>query len=310
MKKAIFASLFLIGFTTTNLHAELIGEWTFDNQNLKDSSNFRAAGTHDGQGSASRIKYVKRGGRYGVQFINQGGRTGYIQIKNSSNRIYGSQSGSIGNKVNATYQDTFDDHIFGSNGTKQMSVSFLAKGIPGGWNPFISKKGDGDNEGNKGWQVRPAGDGNRAGNSTYTYTIRNNGVDSDPRSQKAENKISNFDRDAWHHYAFVWDGKAQTISIYVDGQRLLHKTGYNITNFNMAKGNYLTFGGRDINNNMGNSTTENMSMDQIRIYSHAINQAKINSLKAELNAPEPCTIGLLALGGTALLARRRRRKNA
>ena len=47
--------------------------------------------------------------------------------------------------LDAGYAPTFDDVI-----AHQFSVSFWAKGMPGTWNPFVSKRG----EEAIGWQVR------------------------------------------------------------------------------------------------------------------------------------------------------------
>ena len=85
---------------------------------------------------------------------------------------------------------------------RQFSVSFWAKGIPGTWNPFISKRG----EDTIGWQVR------RGSGITEAFTIR--GSSSSNTDGVGSREIND---GVWHHFAAVWDGYTGTRKCYVDG---------------------------------------------------------------------------------------------
>ena len=301
MKRTLFASLFLLGFATTNLHAEIIGEWTFDNQNGTNTSGHARAGDHEAT-AIGNVKYVKRGNGYCADLRDP--NTSFI-VQGTTDRA----NGSAGGGPASVYHKTFDDDIFSSSGTRKFSISLLAKGFPGKWCPFVAKKG----EAGWGWQFRAEGatDGS---NSYLTTTIRNSNAGTkadpkppeDPKSQRLEDAIPGFDKDAWHHYATVWDGSKQTLDIFVDGVNVLSLTNYN-PKVKISRGEFLTFGARDHDKTPLNGEAAVM-LDQIRIYNHALNSSELATLRSEL--PEPCTMGLLALGGTALLARRRKRKNA
>ena len=308
--QTIFAGLLVLTVSAT-AKADLIGEWTFDKQNLSESSGYTGTGTstHDGEGFGS-VGYAKRGNGYALDLT---AANSYVRIKNSAKKNNGSADGGD----NPNYRDTFGGHIFGSGGTNKMSVSFLAKGMPGGWRPFISKYGErkdtnpnigySDNRDWKGygWQIRPHGDTNEAQNKYYmSATYRNTGSGMGhqvPKEDYRSDELQNFDKDAWHHYATVYDKDAGTIKMYVDGVLVLTETGVT-QDMSNASHEFLAFGARDQNGGFGD--TSPILMDQIRIYDHAITKADVDRLKAEL--PEPGTIALLALGGIGILRRRRK----
>src|SRR5207248_3147785 len=112
--------------------------------------------------------------------------------------------GSVGLMINNScvldpgYVSTFDDAI-----AHQFSVSFWAKGLPGQWSPWVTKRG----EDNLGWQVR-----RWSSSANATFTIRGGGAgNDDPQGSKI---VSN---NLWHHFAAVCDGWSGTRKLYIDG---------------------------------------------------------------------------------------------
>ena len=163
----------------------LIGRWLTGAESFADTSAFSPAGTHDGTeiGTPGGITWntdtpPSKAGK-SANFESAG-----LLISNSS-------------MLDAGYSPTFDDVI-----SRQFTVSFWAKGIPGTWNGFITKRG----EDNIGWQMR------RGGGITEAFTIRGTA------SGNADGVGSVAINDgAWHHFAAVWDGYTGTRKCYVDG---------------------------------------------------------------------------------------------
>jgi len=97
----------------------------------------------------------------------------------------------------------------------------------------------------------------------------------------------------WYHLAGVYDGS--DITLYVNGEASNAKGvgGGNITGLDTV----LRLG-------TNGGLTEQMAgrIDDVRIYSHALSVEEIAAI-----VPEPATIGLLGLGGLAMLGIRRKR---
>ncbi len=164
---------------------QLIGRWFDGSESLADKSGFAPAGTHDGLDvGASAVTYSadtppSKPGK-AAQFNGSAG----VMINNSS-------------KLDGGYMPTYDAAI-----ANQFSVAFWAKGFPGEWGPFVSKRGEDE----IGWQAR------RQGNSVNgCFTIRSTSGADDPQGAIA------LDDGLWHHIAAVWDGYSGTRKWYVDG---------------------------------------------------------------------------------------------
>ena len=164
----------------------LIGQWFAGTESYTNGSTFTPGGTHDGTevGSVGTLTFTtdtppSKPGK-AAQF---GGAVG-LQIDNSS-------------RFDAGYAPTFDDVI-----SHQFSVSFWAKGLPGTWNPFLSKRGDES----IGWQIR------RGSGLTAAFTIRGTGSG----NEDGVGSVAINDG-LWHHFAAVWDGYTGTRKCYVDG---------------------------------------------------------------------------------------------
>jgi hypothetical protein len=194
----------------------VIGHWFNGAENYTDTSGFAVAGTHDGSevGSLGTLTFVSdtppsKPGK-AAQF---GGSVG-LQINNTS-------------ELDAGYATTFDDVI-----ASQFSVAFWAKGIPGTWNAFLSKRG----EDNIGWQVR------RGGGITEAFTLRGTGSGNDDGVGSVA-----INDGQWHHYASVFDGVTGTRKCYVDGNL---DPSVNLTNdfapYMLAPNHHLVLGAREV----------------------------------------------------------------
>jgi hypothetical protein len=226
----------------------LVGEWVAGATNLTDTSGYSPAGTHDGRGvSGAGVP------SFGYGFTNDvpPGVAGHsltligntvIAITNSSD-------------LDGAYTNTFDDTI----NTNGMTVMCWTKGLPGGWNPWLSKWG----ESGVGWQLRVNGDG-----GTACWTIRGpGGDDMSSTIGKSDGK--------WHHYAGTYSPITGDRALYVDGVLAATLTGQGA--INPTTSSHLVIGGRDSGGNtFGQYFTGEIY--GVRIYNAVLSEAQINHL--------------------------------
>ena len=114
----------------------------------------------------------------------------------------------------------------------------------------------------------------------------------------------------WHHLAYVYgnDGTDATATIYVDGVAATWAAGgTTITMTGQGMVNLTSTSPtapyqRLFSDNNGVSTSRLVGLvDDTRIYNEALSSAEVNAL-----IPEPATMSLLALGGIAMLRRRKK----
>jgi hypothetical protein len=234
----------------------LVGAWFTGATNLADSSGYSPAGTHDGYGvtndGTAAFNYAFTNdvppGATGHSLWLQGNTA--IAITNSSNMDPG-------------YLDTFDDTI----NTNGMTVMCWAKGLPGGWNPWVSKYG----ENGAGWQLRVNGSGN-----TPCWTIRGTGGTEDMSSTIGSVNTG------WHNYVGTYSPVTGDRSLYVDGVLAATQTGQGP--LNPSGSSYLTIGGRDGGgNSFGNYFTGEIY--DVRIYNAEFSEAQVNYLLIPTAAP-------------------------
>jgi hypothetical protein len=255
--------------------AVLVGQWLAGAQNFKDVSGYSPAGTHDGilEGGASYYftNDVPPNAAPGNMSLRLNGNTA-IAIANSST-------------LDAGYTNTYDVAI-----SNQMTVTFWAKGWPGGWNPFVSKNGDSGSP-NAGWDLR--NDGNN--NVSPCWTIRGNGgtvalgtAVYGNSEDLAATSISYNPDGKWHFYAGTYDVTAGQRMLYVDGALVAYTTGNG--QYNTAPYAHVVIGG--IDHSPGNSFTAYFTglIYDVRIYGTALgpdNQAYVG----QSTLPPPPTIG-------------------
>lgn len=230
----------------------LVGHWGSGAESLADTSGYTLAGTHDG---------VAVGGNAGLLAYSADVPPGF------SGKSIDLSAGEVGVSINnsattdAAYANTFDDQIRG-----QVTIAFWAKGIPGTWNPWVAKGG----EGGVGYQLRRVDQEPIAG-----FTIR--GLGNEDGRGSTINILNG--QPAWHHYAGVWDQTTGVRSLYVDGV-LSHDVTTAGQIMSMAVGRHLALGARqnDVNGGYGNYF-QGLLYD-VRIYKQKLFINQVQALSA------------------------------
>ncbi|HEX7577363.1 MAG TPA: LamG domain-containing protein [Verrucomicrobiae bacterium] len=249
--------------------ANLVGAWFTGAANLADSSGYTPAGTHDGYGvtgtSTPTTNYAF------ASDVPPGAPAGLSLSLNGASAIVISNSSTL----DLSYINTFDDTI----NTNGMTVVSWAKGLPGGWNPWVSKYG----ENGVGWQLRVNGSGN-----TPCWTIRGTGGNEDMSST-----IGSVDSN-WHFYAGTYSPVTGIRNLYVDGVLAATQTGQGPLNPSTAS--RLVIGARDNGgDNVGNYFTGKIY--GVRIYNTALSEAQVNSFIRSV----PVFVGQPVLNGNKLV---------
>ncbi len=245
----------------------LVGAWLTGATNLADTSGYTPAGTHDGYGVTGAGVVTNN-----YAFTNDvpPGTTGQSLALNGSAAIAITNSAT----ADGAYTNTFDDTI----NTNGMTVTLWAKGLPGGWNPWLSKAGDNST----GWQLRVNGSGN-----TPCWTLRGPGGDD------MSSTIGSVDGN-WHFYAGTYDPISGIRNLYVDGVLAAQETGQGAET--PAADSHLLLGGRENGaGNFGNYFTGEIY--GVRIYSTALSGAQINYLIP----PPPVVLPVPTFSGTPVI---------
>lgn len=233
----------------------LVGHWGSGAESLADTSDYTIDGTHDGVAVGSNA------GLFAYSSDVPPGFTG------KSLDLTAGGAGSIGISINNSantdggYLNTFDEQI-----RSQVTISFWAKGIPGTWNPWVAKGG----EGNVGYQVRRVDADPVAG-----FTIR--GLNNDDGRGSQINILNG--QPAWHHYAAVWDQTTGVRSLYIDGV-LSHDVTTAGQIMTLASGRHLTLGTRQNDVNGGYDFFFPGLLYDVRIYKQKLFINQIQALGA------------------------------
>ena len=229
----------------------LVGAWISGAANLADTSGYSPAGTHDGHGvtgttgtPSSNYAFTNDvpPGMPAGSSLSLNGTVG-IAITNSST-------------LDGAYTNTYDDTI----STNGMTVTVWAKGLPGAWNPWVSKYG----ESGAGWQLRV-----NASANTPCWTVRGTGGVEDMSS------VNGSVDTGWHFYAGTYNPVTGNRTLYVDGVLAASQTGQGP--MNMSTASHLALGTRDAGGNVfGNYFTGKLYGAQI--YNTELSQAQVNSL--------------------------------
>jgi hypothetical protein len=223
--------------------SNIVGHWLSGAANLKDSSGYTPAGTHDGYTVGNSSYYFTNDVPAGysgqaIVFNNTG-----LMITNSST-----------NDLN--YVNTYDAPLY----TNQFTVMCWAKGTPGGWNAYMSKQGE-----TQGWQLRVE----NSGPPRPSFNICNGGINAGSAQSTT----------AWHHYAATWNAtNNNTRQLYVDGNLIGTATGGTYT---PQSGDHVMISGRQDTTRSGGYGLGNYfngEMYDARIYNVALTAAQINYL--------------------------------
>ena len=226
--------------------AGLVGYWSFNEGTLTESSGFNPAGAHDGL-AVGNVAYIQ--GPFGKALDLTAASTA-VKIKNS-------------NANDPGYRDTFDQLLY--NSAEGFTIAAWVKGLPGSWNPWISKYG----EGSSGYQVRRHGADN-----VSTFTLRSSDGDDDAYNSSG---ISVADG-GWHHLTAVFDPATSQRFLYVDGTVEFAVYDANL-DAGTAPGQYLVFGARNEDATTGALTAyAAAAIDEVRIYSRALTEQEVANL--------------------------------
>jgi hypothetical protein len=243
----------------------LVGEWLNNvGAGLGDVSGFSLAANH----GAYTV------GNANILFTNDvpPGKTGaslYFSTADSGLAISNSST------LDANYDKTFDNAI-----QNAFTVSVWGRGFPAGWNPFVSKWGEGPpyNTPNGGWQMRAEGDGQHA-----DFTVRDNnagglvfGKAGDALDDMTTTIPSN--DSGWHLYTGTFNADTGVRSLYVDSVLAAQET--NNVAYDLAAWAHLCIGAKESPATTGLPATTfgNYSITKIydvRIYNYDLTQGEI-----------------------------------
>jgi len=160
-----------------------------------------------------------------------------------------------------------------------ISVSTWVKGgLPGTWDPFISKNGEPN-----GWQLRRHG-----GDATIDWTTRGAGANNGDfaSTNDAAGQVINNDSGNWHHIVGTFNGTLK--QIYIDG--VLNNTEVVSASSITNSPDSVVFGGRqNPGPTVGNTSFEGL-LDNVAIYNHALSPNQVAFLAAggnPLSLPAP-----------------------
>ncbi|MCX6927718.1 MAG: LamG domain-containing protein, partial [Verrucomicrobia bacterium] len=223
----------------------LIGRWLSGAANLSETSGYRAAGTHDGVAVGGTLAFTSElpPGCTGQSLDLRAGNAG-VMVTNSST-------------TDAGYLNTYDDLI-----RNKFTLAFWAKGFPGGWTPWVSKRGDDG----IGWQLRRMSGDNIAG-----FTMR--GID----NEDGWGSSINVNDTSWHHFVGVWDQATGTRTLYVDGV-LSHVVNNALGQMmRLATGKHLVLGAREQGGSGFESYFPGLLFD-VRLFSYPLSQTEAVAL--------------------------------
>jgi hypothetical protein len=235
---------------------KLVGHWLAGDTALTDKSGYTPAGTHDAivvgaNPEALVFSTDVPPGFSGESLDLTTNATAGVTVGLAVNNSASSDSG---------YLATFDDGL-----SSAFSVAFWAKGLPGGWNGFVSKRG----ENGIGWQVRRHG-----GDNFETFTIRGAALgNDDPLGSIAINDGQ------WHHFAAVWDGITGMRKCYIDGvlDPKINLVG-DYGPMSLAPDHHVGIGARESGTPGGFETWFAGKLADVRIYNYPLTSAEVTSL--------------------------------
>jgi hypothetical protein len=176
-----------------------------------------------------------------------------------------------------SYANTFDDGI-----RSQFTIAFWAKGFPGEWAPWVSKRG----EDGIGWQVRRLG-----GDPYSTFTLR--GVFNEDGVGSTINV--NDAAPTWHHFAGVWDQASGARSLYVDGVLSHVVTNVPGQMMNLAAAKHLALGARQTNGADFDGFFRGKLYD-VRIYNQVLFAEQVQTVMTTPTTVQPPEAKIRAFG--------------
>jgi hypothetical protein len=234
--------------------ATIIGQWLAGSPNFKDASGYTSGGLHDAYLAAGTSYYftndVPPVAPHGAKSLRLGGAG--LAIRNSST-------------LDSNYDGLFDNGI-----SNAMTITFWAKGWPGGWNAFVSKYGEGP-----GWQIRNDGNNNVSPCWTLRGAVHGTVSPTPPATavygdveDLAATSLTYGNDGKWHFYAANYDVNSGVRELYVDGVLAAQATG--VGQYNTAPVEHLAIGTKD--SPPGNSFGGNFTglIYDVRVYNASL----------------------------------------
>ena len=108
-------------------------------------------------------------------------------------------------------------------------------------------------------------------------------------------------QDTWHHIAITWDRDTKTMLAYIDGTQVGSKVSTQTDiDIKAVDQDYWIGRARD-------GKVADANFDEMWVFDQALTVGEVSSLMTSNVVPEPATMSLLALGGIAMLKRRKRK---
>jgi hypothetical protein len=242
------------------LSPHLIGQWLSGPTSFADQSGHLPA--HNGVLVSSNTAGWSLDTPFSApgQSLNFSNGTCALAITNTA-------SGDVG------YDNTFDSTVV----QDAFTVMLWAKGMPGSWNPWVSKWGETTTV-QGGWQLREYGGGN--GNEAC-FTVRDNGAGFETLGLDGGDDMAtsvNSNDGQWHHYAGTFDSVASVRNLYVDGVLAAQETGQFPSV--LAPEEHIVIGGKDTYTNSaaarpvyGNYFTGKIY--DVRVYDYALTMPEV-----------------------------------
>ena len=239
--------------------ANIVGEWLNGQQlNFNDVSGYSPTNTHDGilKGAATY---------YWTNDVPPSAPAGSMSLHLVGDLLSISNTSTL----DPNYTNTFDQPL-----TNQLSVTFWAKGAPGGWTAWVAKDAEAT------WGVRADGGGNP------TWTLRGSGGTEIVGKNGNTDMESNGSIDSqWHFYGATFNATTGIRCLYVDGILVAEVTGCNAP-YTLGSLEHLCIGGEDVSpgNSYGNNGYYTGSIYDVRIYNTYLSQAQEAGVAINLQA--------------------------
>ncbi|KPJ68722.1 MAG: hypothetical protein AMS14_12040 [Planctomycetes bacterium DG_20] len=236
--------------------AGLVGYWTFDVGDTADPGGIDDRANDVNEHDATLIS-----GAFDVDVPTQLMGTGAQSLNLTGGSDYA---------IVDTFLGTASDNDFNTGGA--LTISCWVKGWPGNWEPFVSKRGEG-----QGWQLR-----RYSGNNGQSFTLRGTTAHDDNPLGAA-----NLNNNEWKHVAGSWDSATGWRIITANGA--VDGCAYPDTGNISATGSYVVFGARD-NSGAGGTNIGNFSqimIDDVAIWNEGL---ALNQLQYLAGGGDPQTL--------------------
>jgi hypothetical protein len=250
------------------LTPSLVGEWLTGATNFNEVSGYAPTNTFNG--------FLVGGGH--AVFTNDAppgfpGQSLYLFNNDTGLGITNSST------VDHAYVSTFDQGI-----APAFTVSCWARGLPGQWNSFVSKFGEGE----AGWQLRE--DGSVSPPTFACFTVRDNSAgagDGDFGGGDLDDMVTRSvpsNDGKWHNYTGTFNAATGIRNLWIDGTLAAQETGN--TPYILAPAEHVCIGMKDQPPGDNYCCQSTFEIYGVRIYNYDLSSNEVQQLIAiPSNAP-------------------------